>query len=155
MKLEVTINQEGRLLEAPADARLLDVLREAGYQGVKQGCREGACGACTVLVDGRPMVSCLLMVGQVQGRRLETIEGMGTLQEPHPLQRALGDAAAVQGGFCTPGTLLSAKALLDENPNPTEEEVLRALDGNLCRCTGYIKTVRGVLEAARVMRGES
>lgn len=155
MKIDVTINGVATCLEAPGNAVLLDVLRRNGYVSVKEGCRAGPCGACTVLVDGRPILSCLTMVGQVHGRRLETVEGLGTVDEPHPLQQALVDAAGVQCGFCTPGLLLSAKALLDRNPDPTDAEIARAIDGNLCRCTGYVKIIDGVRSAARSLRGES
>ncbi len=133
---------------------LLDVLRDQGYKGVKQGCREAHCGACTILLDGRPVLSCSLRAGQVEGRRVETIEGLGSVDAPHPLQRNLVDAGGVQCGFCTPGVLMSAKALLEENPKPKRREIARALDGNLCRCTGYVKIIDGVERAAQEMGAE-
>ena len=151
----MTVNGELQTLEIAGEARLLDVLRQAGYASVKQGCSEGACGACTVLMDGRPIVSCLTLAGQAHGRRIETVEGLGSIEKPHPLQQAFVDESAVQCGFCTPGMLLSAKALLDANPRPTEPEIARALDGNLCRCTGYAKIIRAVDRAANKMGGES
>lgn len=155
MKLEMTINGVARTLEAAADARLADVLRGAGYLGVKQGCHDGTCGSCVVLVDGRAMSSCILLAGQAHGRSIETVEGLGNIDAPHPLQQAFVDEAAVQCGFCTPGMLMSAKALLDQNPDPTDAEIVRALDGNLCRCTGYTKIISGVKRAASILRGES
>ncbi len=129
---------------------LLEVLREElGFTGVKTGCEEGECGACTVLVDGKAVNSCLMLVRQAEGKEITTIEGLsGEDGSLHPLQAAFVEHFAVQCGFCTPGVLLSAKALLDENPHPTEEEVREALGGNLCRCTGYVKIVEAVLAAS-------
>jgi aerobic carbon-monoxide dehydrogenase small subunit len=129
---------------------LLEVLREdLGFTGVKTGCEEGECGACTVLVDGKAVNSCLMLVRQAEGKEITTIEGLsGEDGSLHPLQAAFVEHFAVQCGFCTPGVLLSAKALLDENPHPTEEEVREALGGNLCRCTGYVKIVEAVLAAS-------
>lgn len=155
VKLNLNINGTDRQIEVLPEALLLDVLREQGFMGVKQGCREGSCGSCTVLLDGRPVLSCMTLAGQAQGRRIETVEGLGDRDNPHPLQRAFVDEGAVQCGFCTPGMLLSAKALLDRNPDPDREQILHALDGNLCRCTGYEKIVHGVQRAARNMRGAS
>jgi carbon-monoxide dehydrogenase small subunit len=153
MKLELTLNGVPRTLEVAPDALLLDVLRDvAGCRSVKRGCEAGDCGACTVLVDGRPLASCMLLAGQVAGRSLTTVEGLGTPERPHPLMTALVEAGAVQCGFCIPGVILSAKALLDENPNPTAEDVKAALDGHLCRCTGYVKQIEAVLAAAARLR---
>jgi putative selenate reductase molybdopterin-binding subunit len=148
MKLTATINGVRRILEVAPNALLLDALRDAGYISVKRGCETGDCGACTVLVDGVPLASCVVFAGQVEGRALTTVEGLGTPERPHPLMEAMVDAGAVQCGFCTPGMILSAKALLDENPSPTATEVMEALDGHLCRCTGYVKQVEAVLAAA-------
>jgi aerobic-type carbon monoxide dehydrogenase small subunit (CoxS/CutS family) len=154
MKLTATINGVPRILEVAPRALLLDALRDAGYTSVKRGCETGDCGACTVLVDGVPLASCVLFAGQVEGRALTTVEGLGTPARPHPLMEAMVDAGAVQCGFCTPGMILSAKALLDDNPAPTADDVKQALDGHLCRCTGYVKQIEAVLDAAaRLRRG--
>ena len=154
MKIDVTINGSKRTLEVAADALLLDVLRANGLLSVKYGCREGTCGTCTVLVDGRATLACVTLAGQVHNRSVETVEVMGSVDRPHPLQRALVDAGAVQCGFCIPGMLLSSKALLSSNPKPTRAEIATALDGNLCRCTGYTKVIDGIERGAAVMRGE-
>lgn len=126
--------------------RLLDMLRDVcGLTGTKEGCGEGECGACTVLLDGEPAVSCLLLAGQVAGRSVLTVEGLAETGGISRLQQAFIDQGAIQCGFCTPGMLLSAKAILDKNPNPTEAEIKRAISGNLCRCTGYKKIVDAIL----------
>jgi aerobic-type carbon monoxide dehydrogenase small subunit (CoxS/CutS family)/CO/xanthine dehydrogenase FAD-binding subunit len=147
-RLELTVN--GRVMRAEAEARttLLDLLRGAGVFGVKAGCATGRCGACTVLLDGRPVASCLTLAVRAQGRAVLTVEGLGTVERPHPLQAAFAEAGASQCGFCTPGLVLAARALLDAVPDPTEAEVRDALAG-LCRCTGYAKPVAAVLAAAR------
>ena len=155
MKLTATINGVARTLEVAPNALLIDVLRDAGYTSVKRGCETGDCGACTVLVDGVPLASCVLFAGQVEGRALTTVEGLGTPERPHPLMEAMVDAGAVQCGFCTPGMILSAKALLDENPSPTAADVRDALDGHLCRCTGYVKQIEAVLDAAARQRRDA
>ncbi|MBM4319324.1 MAG: (2Fe-2S)-binding protein [Deltaproteobacteria bacterium] len=154
MLIRTKINGEVRELDGEPHTALVDLLRDAGYKGVKVGCREGVCGACTVLVDGRARHSCHMFAAQVQGREVTTIEGLGTPDRPHPLQQAFVDVGAVQCGFCTPGAILSARALLDEVPDPTEQEVREALDGNLCRCTGYVKMVEAVHLAATRLREE-
>jgi aerobic-type carbon monoxide dehydrogenase small subunit (CoxS/CutS family) len=154
VKFRFILNGEARTLEAAADAILLDVLRDAGFKGVKYGCHEGVCGACTVLLDGRAIYACMTFVGQVDGREVTTIEGVGTREDPHPLQRELVAVSAVQCGFCTPGMVLAAHSLLAENPAPERAEIAHALDGNLCRCTGYVKIFKGVESAARRLRGE-
>ncbi len=154
MKLHFVLNGEDKTLEIDPKDKLLDVLRNAGMKSVKKGCGEGNCGACTVLIDGKPLMSCITLAAQVEGKRVETDESLGSVEHPHPLQTALVEHGGVQCGFCTPGMLMSAKALLDKNPNPTEAEVRRAIDGNLCRCTGYIKIVEGILDGAARMRGE-
>jgi carbon-monoxide dehydrogenase small subunit len=128
---------------------LLDTLRDAvGLTGTKKVCETGDCGACTVLVDGEPVCSCLMLAVSAEGRGIETIEGLYDGERLHPLQQAFLDQGAVQCGFCTPGMILTAKALLEANRAPTDGEIRRALGGNLCRCTGYVKIVRAVQQAA-------
>lgn len=148
----MNINGKAVVWKANPGENLLQVLRREGFSSVKRGCNQGDCGACTVLVDGQAQRACLLLAGQVEGRSLETVETLGTPGEPHALQQAFVEHGAVQCGFCTPGMLLSAKALLDENPAPTAEDVRAALDGNLCRCTGYVKIIAAVLDAAGRLR---
>ena len=134
---------------------LLELLRDRlGLTGTKQGCSaSGNCGACTVLVDGEPILSCLTLAWSVRGRDITTIEGLAKGNVLHPLQQAFLDYGAVQCGFCTPGMILSAKAMLDKNSNPTREEVKEGLAGNLCRCTGYVKIVEAILAAAKSKQG--
>ena len=134
---------------------LLDALRdELDLTGSKEGCGSGDCGACSVIVDGRLVCSCLMLAAEAEGRRIETIEGMAQDGELHPLQTQFLRHAALQCGFCTPGILVAAKALLDANPNPTETEARFWLAGNLCRCTGYDKIIRAVMDAAADLRQE-
>jgi len=155
-KIRVTSEVNGDRVEFLADPRetLLDVLRDKlGLTGSKEGCGTGDCGACSVLLDGRLVSSCLVLGVEAEGRKVETIEGMAPGEELHPLQRKFLEHAALQCGFCTPGFLVASKALLERNPDPTEEEVRYWLAGNLCRCTGYDKIVRAVLDAAAEMRG--
>ncbi len=128
---------------------LLEVLREdLAFQGTKHGCELGECGACTVLLDGNPVLSCLVLAIECDGREVTTIEGMASDSKLHPLQDAFADLGAAQCGYCIPGILLTAKALLDHNPNPTREEIRHALSGNLCRCTGYNQIFEAVEDAA-------
>ena len=132
---------------------LLDVLRnELNLTGAKEGCGSGDCGACSVTVDGRLVCACLVLGVEVEGKKIETIEGMAKGDELHPLQRKFLEHAALQCGICTPGVLVAAKSLLEKNPNPTETEARYWLAGNLCRCTGYDKIIRAVLDAAAEMR---
>ena len=134
---------------------LLEVLREdLGLTGTKHGCELGECGTCAVLVDGRPVLSCLVLGLECEGRRVESVEGMAGPGGLHPLQKAFADLGAAQCGYCTPGFLLTARALLEENPKPTLPQIREALAGNLCRCTGYIKIFEAVELAAAWMRGE-
>jgi aerobic-type carbon monoxide dehydrogenase small subunit (CoxS/CutS family) len=134
---------------------LLEVLREdLGLTGTKHGCELGECGTCAVLVDGKPILSCLYLGLECEGRRVETVEGMATAAGLHPLQKAFADLGAAQCGYCTPGILLTARALLDANVKPTLGEIKEALAGNLCRCTGYVKIFEAVELAAAWMRGE-
>lgn len=138
-QITLTINGEERVVEIDPDEGLAAMLRRLGYKGVKIGCDEGVCGACTVILDGRTVNSCHVYAFQAEGRSIQTIESLGSFEKPHTLQRALADEGAVQCGFCMPGMILSAKALLDENAHPAEAELHEHLDGNLCRCTGYEK----------------
>jgi carbon-monoxide dehydrogenase small subunit len=148
MKVRCKINEKDYELEIEPDERLLDVLRRYGFRSVKRGCEDGNCGACTVLVDGVPTTSCLYFAARAEGREINTVEGLGTPSKPHPLQRIFAEEGAIQCGYCTPGMILSAKALLEKNPRPSEEEIKRALDGNLCRCTGYVKIIAAIKRAS-------
>ena len=146
--LKLRINGEARELQVEAYRSLLDVLRnEAGLTGTKKGCDVGDCGACTVIVDGKPLNSCLMLGVEAEGCEVVTIEGIR-----HPLQEKFMDLGGAQCGFCTPGVIVMAKALLDENPDPTAQEIRFGIAGNLCRCTGYTKIVQAIQAAARDMR---
>lgn len=150
-----TINGDDVEFLCQPDETLLDVLRNRlGLLGAKEGCGTGDCGACSTIMDGRVVCSCLVLGAEAEGRSIETIEGMANGSELHPLQRKFIEHAALQCGVCTPGFLMAAKALLDVNPEPTEEEIRYWLAGNLCRCTGYDKIVRAVQDAALEMKGE-
>lgn len=150
------INDERRELEVDPSLTLLEVLREElRLTGTKRGCGRGDCGACTVIMDGRAVLSCLIPILQADGTEITTVEGLAKNGELHPLQQAFIDAAAIQCGFCTPGMLLSAKAFIDQNPMPTREEARMAISGNLCRCTGYKKIVDAIMLAAARMRSTS
>jgi carbon-monoxide dehydrogenase small subunit len=144
-ELELNINDELWEVNVEPHKTLLEVLREdIGFTGAKEGCGLGACGACTVLVEGAPLLSCLTLVLEVQGKRITTIEGLVEDGRPDPVQKSFIEHGAIQCGFCTPGNILSAKALLDRNPCASREEIEEALAGNLCRCTGYQKIVEAV-----------
>ncbi|MDO8635128.1 MAG: (2Fe-2S)-binding protein [Dehalococcoidia bacterium] len=148
MKLKVDLIINGQAYELIVDPHrtLLDVLRDQiGLVGAKRGCGHGNCGACTVLMDGKAVNSCLILAGDIGGKSITTIEGLAAGSKLHPLQEAFMKHGAIQCGYCTPGVILNAKALLDENPNPTEAEIRTALEGNLCRCTGYTKIIQAVL----------
>jgi carbon-monoxide dehydrogenase small subunit len=147
--LTVKLNGEEVTIYIRPDALLLDVLRDKiGLMGTKEACGQGECGACTVLLDGEPVTSCLVPALKAQGREVVTVEGLASGTELHPLQKAFIEHGAVQCGYCTPGMLMSAKALLDRNPHPTEEEIKEAISGNLCRCTGYLNIVRAIKAVA-------
>ncbi|MEE8472367.1 MAG: (2Fe-2S)-binding protein [Dehalococcoidia bacterium] len=151
MKHSIELKVNGEIYEVDVEPRrtLLEVLREnLGLTGTKKGCDDGNCGTCTVLVDGSPMNSCLLLAVEAQGREIETIEGVAKGEELHPVQKAFVEHGAIQCGFCTPGMILSAKALLEREPHPSDDEVKRAIAGNLCRCTGYAKIIEAVRAAA-------
>jgi len=149
LALEFTLNGRPCRIDAPAHFTVLDLLRDGlSLTGTKDGCGEGVCGACTVLLDGRPIRACLVLAAHVAGRSVVTIEGIEG-DRLDPLQDAFARLGAVQCGFCTPGMILSARALLDDTPRPSADEIREALAGNLCRCTGYVKIVDAVLAAAR------
>jgi carbon-monoxide dehydrogenase small subunit len=151
--ITATINGNAAEFLCSAEQTLLDVLRDVLFlTGSKEGCASGDCGACSVMLDGRLVCSCLVLGVEAQGRNVETIEGMAKGEELHPLQRKFLEHAALQCGICTPGFLIAAKALLERKPDPTETEVRYWLAGNLCRCTGYDKIVRAVMETATEMR---
>jgi len=149
----ITVNGTTRDCRAGLGTTLLEVLRDQlGLTGTKRGCNQGVCGACSVLIDGRVTCSCLVLGAEAEGRKVMTIEGLADGGKLHPLQEKFLEFAALQCGICTPGFLIAAKALLDHNPKPTEEEIRFGLAGNLCRCTGYDKIVRAVQAAAADMR---
>jgi aerobic carbon-monoxide dehydrogenase small subunit len=154
VSVSFTLNEESVMADVPPTWTLLKTLREYfELTGVKEGCGEGECGACTVIVDGDAVNSCLYPIAEIEGKRVETVEGIastdGTL---HPLQQAFIENNGVQCGYCTSGMLMSAKALLDRNPTPTEEDIRLAISGNLCRCTGYVQIVESVQQAAGVKK---
>ncbi len=148
--LKLHVNGEEYEVLTETHKTLLEVLREdLQLTGTKRGCDLGACGACTVLIDGKPHLSCLTLAVDAQRKEITTIEGLSKDGELHPLQRAFVEKGAIQCGFCTPGMILTAKAFLDENPHPTEEEVKKAISGNICRCTGYVKIVEAILSTSK------
>lgn len=151
----LTVNGRTHMVTTSAQKTLLYLLRDDLHlYGAKDGCREGECGACTVLLDGRPVNACLVLAGQVDGKEVTTIEGVATDDRLHPLQRAFVQAGAVQCGFCTPGLILSSVALLEQHPQPSDQQIRHALTGNLCRCTGYTKIIEAVKLAADEMAME-
>lgn len=154
MKIELNINSKVRTVDIKPNESLLDVLRKEGYKSVKYGCGEGECGSCTVLIDGIAVKSCIHLAVQASGHNILTVEGISKPDELHPLQDEFVATGGAQCGYCVPGMILSAKALLDENPNPNDQEIKKALDGNLCRCTGYTKQLEAVSNAAKKLRGE-
>ncbi len=150
------VNGQDLRVVFPTHHTLLEVLREeCGLTGTKHGCELGECGTCTVLVDGEPVLSCLALTAEMEGRSIETVEGLQDGNELHPLQAAFADLGAAQCGYCTPGMLMAAKALLAENDDPSADEICTALAGNLCRCTGYHKIIEAVEWAAGVARGDA
>ncbi len=153
MEIKTTVNGMVYTVDVPANWSLADFLKKKlGLIGVKLGCEAGECGACTVLVNGEPINSCLMLGVEADGKEIETIEGLSGNGEVHPLQDAFIKYSAIQCGFCTPGMILSAKALLDKNPNPTEDEIRTALEGNICRCTGYVKPMEAIMSVAKKKR---
>ena len=154
MQLTLTVNGEARDVIVPVHKTLLEVLREdLNLTGTKHGCELGECGTCTVLVDGLPVLSCLALPVELQGREIKTVEGMAEGGRLHPLQQAFAELGAAQCGYCIPGILLTAEALLEDNATPSRDEVREALAGNLCRCTGYTKILDAVELAALRMKG--
>jgi carbon-monoxide dehydrogenase small subunit len=153
MPIRLTVNGADFHIPVKPWATLLEVLRdELGLTGTKEGCGVGECGACTVLMDGEAVNACMVLAGEANGKRITTIEGLAEGETLHPIQQAFVETGGMQCGFCTPGMILSAKALLDENKNPDEEEIRKALEGNFCRCTGYTKIIASVQAAALKMR---
>jgi carbon-monoxide dehydrogenase small subunit len=151
--LDMTVNGRDVRLDVEADELLVDVLRDRlGLTGTKIGCNEGECGACTIIMDGKPVLSCLIPALRAQGREIMTIEGLSDGETLHPLQQAFVDHGAVQCGYCIPGILMSAKALLDANPHPNRDEIKEAIAGNLCRCTGYTKIMEAIEAVANSAR---
>jgi len=151
--IELTVNGESYSLSVAPNKTLLDVLRnQLGLTGTKYGCGAGECGACTVLVDGKPIPSCLTLAIAVAGKEITTIEGMSQDGKLHPIQEEFVEKGAIQCGFCTPGMILITKALLSQNPNPTDEEIRHYIRGNLCRCTGYVKIVEAIAAAGKRLR---
>ena len=147
--IELKINGETFHVEVEPHETLLDVIRgKVGLTGTKKGCETGQCGACTIIVEGKAVNSCLILAVEAHGREIVTVEGLAKDGQLHPLQQAFVEEGAVQCGYCTPGMLLSAKVLLDENPGPTQRQVKEAIAGNLCRCTGYVKIVKAIMTAA-------
>ncbi len=156
VSIHIEVNEIPHTLEVEPSVVLLDVLRDRlGLKGTKRGCDQGQCGTCTVLLDGRAVSSCILLAVQADGKKITTIEGVASGGTLHPVQEAFVSEGAVQCGYCTPGMVLSAKALLDNNPHPSEEEIRIALSGNLCRCSGYVKIIQAVKKAAEAVRQES
>ena len=153
MQITLTLNGAPTQIEAAPGTRLSTALRDHGLTGLKEGCLEGECGACTVLLDGAPVCSCLTLAAQAQGLRVETVEGLANPDgQPSDLQRAFVEEGAVQCGYCTPGMVVAAEGLLRSNPDPTEAEVRRAIAGNICRCTGYVGILRAILRTAASRR---
>ena len=156
MKVSFILNGKRIEMDSSPDRRVVDLLREdLNLTGTKEGCGEGECGVCTILVDGESRLSCLMLVPQLEGRRITTIEGLTSGEKLHPIQEAFVEFGAVQCGFCTPGMVLASVDLLQKNPNPSRAEIREGISGNLCRCTGYQKIVDAVEAAARKMKEEN
>lgn len=151
MELHLTLNGERRTCVVDPDEKLLHTLRNLGLTSVKKGCGEGSCGTCVVILNGKLVNSCVVFTASCDGSEITTVEGLGDPLRPHLLQTEFVQAGAVQCGFCTPGMILAAKVLLDHNPTPTREQILQALDGNRCRCTGYVKILDAVQNAAQAL----
>lgn len=154
MKIMIFVNGVEKIVEVSPRETLSKMLRREGYLGVKQGCKRGDCGACSVLIDGKLFNSCIVPAASIDNKKITTIEGLGSPLNPHPIQDIFVKKGAVQCGFCTPGMVLATKTLLDHNPDPSTQEIKVALDGNLCRCTGYIKIIEAVEECVRKLGGK-
>ncbi|MCW8139928.1 MAG: (2Fe-2S)-binding protein [Planctomycetota bacterium] len=152
MKVRLTLNGEPATLGCAPWEFLTEALRRHGLIGTKRGCETGDCGACSVLLDGEEVASCILLAAQADGHAVTTVEGLGGFERPHPIQEAFVDATAVQCGYCTPGMVIATQALLAQNPAPTERDARECLAGHLCRCTGYVKPIAAVLQAAERCR---
>lgn len=153
-KIRLIVNEQEYELLIEPHKTLLDVLRNnLSLTGTKRGCNSGECGACTVLLEGIPILSCMTLACEVEGKKIQTIEGIAQNGELHPVQEAFIECGAIQCGFCTPGMVLSAVALLNSNPNPNTDEIKKAISGNLCRCTGYVKIIEAIQQAARTLEG--
>jgi len=154
-QVKLTVNGTSYELSVQPWEALVEVIRDnLGLTGTKEGCGLGECGACTVIMDGKTVNSCLVLAVEADGKQITTIEGLADGDKLHPIQEAFVEHGGLQCGFCTPGMIMSAKALLDENPNPTEEEIRRGIAGNLCRCTGYTKIIESIKATAKNMRGK-
>lgn len=151
-RIDCKINGKNKTLYVKAEDTLLDILRKNGYKGTKKGCDSGECGSCAVLVDGKSVLSCLIPAVMVHNKSIVTIEGIGSISNPHPLQKSFVEEGAVQCGYCIGGMIISAKYLLDRHPEPSDDEIKHHLDGNLCRCTGYVSQINAVRKAAKVMK---
>ncbi|OPY67039.1 MAG: Nicotinate dehydrogenase small FeS subunit [Syntrophorhabdus sp. PtaU1.Bin050] len=152
-EITLKVNNHNYTLEVKPSATLLEVIREdLGLTGAKEGCGEGECGACTVLMDGLAVNACLILAAEADGKNITTIEGLADGEKLHPIQQAFVDMGGMQCGFCTPGMILSTKVLLDKNQNPTDEEIKKGLEGNFCRCTGYTKIIESVRVAAKMTK---
>ena len=150
-RINLTVNGELEQVDVPGNITLLEMLRESlAFTGTKNGCAAGECGACTVMMNGEPVNSCLVLAVECDGAEIITVEGLAQDAQLDAVQSAIIDAGGVQCGFCTPGILISSRALIDRNPNPSEDEIKAALVGNLCRCTGYVRIIEGVKEAAKL-----
>jgi len=152
IKISININGEELIVNTNATETLLNFLRRIGYKDVKCGCEEGACGACLVILDGKAVNSCQIFAASCENSKILTSNGLGDSNNPHPIQKAFVDAGAVQCGFCTPGMVIATYDLLNKNPQPDEEQIKNALNGNLCRCTGYVKIIEAVKLAASYMK---
>lgn len=156
IEIQITINEKTYNIEINPNMRLLDLLRDKlGLIGTKEGCGEGECGACTVIMDGKSVNSCMVMAFQANGSKILTIEGLEKDGELHPLQRAYMEEGSVQCGFCIPGMIMSTKALLDKNPEPSRDEIREGMSGNLCRCTGYNKAIDAAQKAITYLKEEA
>jgi len=154
-EIELKVNGELFKLKVETHRTLLEILRETlGLTGTKEMCNKGDCGGCTVIIDGKPVLSCLTLAIEAQGKEIVTIEGLAKGYELHPIQQAFVDHGAIQCGYCSPGFIMSAKALLDTNPNPTEDEIKEGISNNICRCTGYVQIVEAIQAAAEIMGGK-